>query len=197
MEHHYRKYARRFYRFIRHPRRRNRSAVHRWLSQQIFDRRLWAPSRYPMIHGLSLGLGMSMLPIPIPQMPISALVCAWRKWNIPMAILGCWLSNPFTWFFQIAWQVKLGRWILGTEVPVAPMVDDSESGLRRMLDWAKDNAGAWSVGVILSAIICAAAGWVIGHLLWIFFGHYVKVSPIRRLVTRRVRVKAEKETEES
>lgn len=176
MERHYRKFARRFYRFFRHPKRRKSSAIYGWIGARVFDRRLWAPARDPMIGGIACGLCFSMLPpLVISQMLVAALVCVWRRWNIPVAVIGCWLSNPVTWVPQVVMQVRLGRMVTGGEGVAPPFTDGQGISPELVSAWARSNALEYSIGVVLSMIIFALAGWMIGSTLWYLFGHYVKV----------------------
>jgi len=182
MDRHYRKFARRIYRYFRHPKRRKQAGVLGWIGARIFERRLWVPARVPMIGALSCGLAVAMLPpLIISQMVVAVMLCVWRRWNIPVAVACCWLSNPVTWVPQVLMQVRLGRWLLQTETTALPAKPGGGMSAETILAWARSHALEYSVGIGLSMVIGALGGWLIGAALWYLFGHYVKVvHPVPR-----------------
>ncbi|QQL44403.1 DUF2062 domain-containing protein [Sulfuriroseicoccus oceanibius] len=176
MDRHYRKFARRIYRYFRHPKRRKQAGILGWIGGRVFDRSLWVPAREPMIGALACGLAVAMLPpVIVSQMVVAALICVWRRWNIPVAVGCCWLSNPVTWVPQVLMQVRLGRMLLQTETEALPAKPVAGLSPETILDWARTHALEYSVGIVLSMLICAVVGWLAGSALWYLFGHYVKV----------------------
>jgi len=187
MEKQYRKLARRFYRYLRHPRRRRNSRVLGWVGDRFADRRLWRPTTQSFAPGLATGFCVAMLPFFVPQMLIAAIVCLWRRWNLPLAVAACWISNAFTWIPQIIYQLRLGTWILtsmGVEV-IPPeeeleqleqaQDEDIEVSKERVFDLLSRHLLAWSFGLVGSMAVAAVVGYVLGKILWSFVGHRVPV----------------------
>jgi len=212
MEKQYRKLARRFYRYLRHPRRRRNSRVLRWVGDRFADRRLWRPTTQSFAPGLATGFGVAMLPFFIPQMLVAAIICLWRRWNLPLALAACWISNAFTWVLQFIWQVRLGNWMLSvlglesdyTEEELEEIVLAQELEMEIELTWWErlmenyrlfmDFALPWTIGVIISIPIAVLVGYLLGKILWSFVGHRVPVPhelPRRKKVTGEVREKAD------
>jgi uncharacterized protein (DUF2062 family) len=202
MEHHYRRLARKFYRMLRHPKKLRASSAHRWLGSRVFDRRLWVPERHAFVNGLAAGMFFSMLPPFTPQMPITAVFNIWRKWNIPIGLAACWVSNVFTLVPQIYLQIKLGLWTVGLFVPEAGKAGRAFARLEEIFQiWHSDGWKAalvafqpqavqiltpltlpYSIGIILSGIILSAGSYVLGHALWSVFAHRV---PVKHTVPHR------------
>lgn len=147
--------------------------------------------------GLATGLFLSMLPFVVPQMLCAALICVWRRYNIPPAILGCWASNPFTWMPLVYSQISIGYFV---QRLWAPSEDGTQSEARRLLNkrmtewWESDSswhldtiratidsgllrelAVPWVIGSIITAFLLAAVGWCLGHLFWAVFVHRIEV----------------------
>lgn len=104
----YIKLFRRSYKMLRHPRIRGIS----WLNavvKKFYARQYWQPCVRTVAVGLSIGLFCSMLPMPF-QMLLAAFCCFLGKGNIPIAITGCWISNPFTQLPLMFLQEKIGAW---------------------------------------------------------------------------------------
>lgn len=109
MKRNYLRLVRRAFRYLRHPRIRNRP----WLlalTKPLYSRELWHPCRYTVAGGLSIGIFCAMLPIPF-QMLLAAIACMRAKVNIPIAMGTCWISNPFTHPPLIVLQLTFGHWI--------------------------------------------------------------------------------------
>ena len=202
MDRHYRKIARRFYRMLRHPRRQRSSAVYRWLGARFFDRRLWVPERHGFAKGMAIGMFFAMTPPFTPQMLCAALVCLWRKWNVPISMAMCWLTNMFTLVPQIYIQTVIGLWVVERFVPGAGKAGVAFDTLEHVFQiWRNDgglpafkalqaNLGStlmplalpYAIGIVLTAIIGAAFCYGLGHLLWVMFAHRV---PVKHTVPHR------------
>lgn len=195
MQRRYRKIARKFYRMLRHPRQRRRSSAHRWLADKVFDRRLWVPERHAFMNGLAAGMFVTMLPLFTPQLVVSALICIWRRWNVPIALACCWISNVFTTVPQVYLQVVLGIWFLRAFGHGGGSAGDAFARLEALWHlWRSDGWSAafaqfqpeavailsplalpWAIGIVLSGILLATLSYLLGHILWSLFVHRVEV----------------------
>lgn len=202
MERHYRRLARKFYRMLRHPRRQRASSAHRWLGARVFDRRLWVPERHAFCNGLACGMFFSMFPPFTPQMVITAVINMWRKWNIPVGMAACWISNFFTWVPQIYFQIQIGLWTVERFVPGAGKAGAAFDRLEEIFGiWRAEGGKAafhafqpevqailtplalpYAIGILFSGILFSVGFYLIGHLLWSAFAHRV---PVRHSVPHR------------
>ena len=82
-----------------------------WIAARVFDRHLWRVEQRGICLGLGLGVFCALLPIPL-QMVLASILCIWKRANIPIAVVACWLSPPVTPFLVVLpAQVALGHWI--------------------------------------------------------------------------------------
>jgi uncharacterized protein (DUF2062 family) len=202
MERHYRRYARKFYRMLRHPRRRRASSAHQWLAEKVFDRRLWVPERHAFMNGMAAGMFFSMLPPFTPQVLISVIFCAWRRWNIPVAMACCWVSNIFTMVPQIYLQVVIGMWTVERFIPGGGRAGEAYEKLEGLWGTWNDQGSTaafqafwpqakaileplalpWAIGIVISGVLLAVVSYALGHGFWSTFAHRV---PVRHQVPHR------------
>jgi uncharacterized protein (DUF2062 family) len=98
-------------RFFKHPRKLKNSPVRRWFSRHFLNKRVWKPTQHTFAAGLAIGMVIMMQLAP-GQMFIAAILAAVFRVNIPIAIIACWISNPFT-FVPFGWaQKKVGDWAM-------------------------------------------------------------------------------------
>jgi uncharacterized protein len=98
-------------RYFKHPRKLKNSPLRRWFSRHFLNKRVWKPTQHTLAAGLAIGMFVMIQLIP-GQMLIAAIAAALLRVNIPIAIVACWISNPFT-FVPLAWaQKKVGDWAM-------------------------------------------------------------------------------------
>jgi len=143
--------VRKMYRYLRHPSIRKRP----WLvalTKPIFDRDLWTPCRYTAAGGLSIGLFCAMLPIPF-QMILAALASMRARVNIPIAMVACWVSNPFTQVPLWLSQEKLGDWVReNTPLTIPNFLDVEKTVFNTTLNLGSFTVGFLVMGTILSIL---------------------------------------------
>jgi uncharacterized protein len=99
------------YRWAKHPRKLKNSPVRRWIALHFLSKTVWKPTQHTLAGGLALGMFCMVHLIP-GQMPLAAVLAALFRVNIPIAIMACWISNPFT-FVPLIWaQEKIGSAVL-------------------------------------------------------------------------------------
>jgi len=162
MKRKYLQLVRKAYRYLRHPRIRNRP----WLAaltKPIFDRDLWTPCRYTVAGAVSIGLFCAMLPIPF-QMIFAALASMRARVNIPISMATCWVSNPFT---QVAlWlsQERLGDWIRSkTQLNVPNFLDVERTVINTTL-----NLGSFTVGFLVMGVLLSILAYPIVYGIYAF-----------------------------
>ena len=96
-------------RYFKHPRKLKNSPLRRWFSRHFLNKRVWKPTQHTFAAGLAIGMFVMMQLAP-GQMPVAALLAAIFRVNIPIAVIACWISNPFT-FVPFGWaQKQVGDW---------------------------------------------------------------------------------------
>jgi uncharacterized protein (DUF2062 family) len=131
----------------------------------VVDRGCWAFRRTSVIRAFSLALLIAFVP-PTPFLPLHLTLCAVLgvifRLNIPVMVGTVFVSNPFTWFPQIAGSIWVGAKLMGLNL--MPMLHGlSHQNLRAQLHqlWEPLLLGALVLG------LCAAAlGYVLAQFAW-------------------------------
>ena len=87
--------------------------IHRLLGERIFHPGIWALNLQTVAGGASLGLFVACTP----TIPFHMLLCTVGalvlRVNLPVALVGCWLTNPITAVPIYLAAARLGRVLLG------------------------------------------------------------------------------------
>ncbi len=78
--------------YIRDQRARD-TLLGRLLPPSIFSPELWRWERRGVATGAAWGVTMAFAPLPM-QTLFAALACVWRRGNIPLGVVSCWVSVP-------------------------------------------------------------------------------------------------------
>jgi uncharacterized protein (DUF2062 family) len=104
--------------YLRHlPRRKHikGTLVHRLFGDRLFESELWHPTRQRFASGMALGAFFALMP-PLPFQMVGAGIIAFiTRVNVPAALAGTWISNPFTTPFIVYLQYRLGCLMMGRE----------------------------------------------------------------------------------
>lgn len=165
---HYLRMVRRAYRALRHPKLRHRPWW-RKLSKPLFNRALWVPCRDTVASGLAIGLFFSMMLMPFQMIP-AVLIAMRARSNVPFAILGCWMTNPFTTPAVLFAQFQLGLWMRETFAVPTPGVLDIK-------------AASFIIGMITTGVLLALLAYPLVHLFSAILPHHL---PVRRRRDLRV-----------
>ncbi len=90
--------------------RQRRTLMGRLLPRRVFAPALWRRERDSVATGVAWGVVCALAPLPM-QSLFAILACIWRRGNIPMGFLACWLSIPG--YQLIAWPLQ---WWVGAEL---------------------------------------------------------------------------------
>lgn len=167
----YLRLVRKVQRIVRHRRLRNRS----WwqpVRERLTDRRLWQPCRDSVAAGLSIGLFFAMMPIP-GQSIVATIFAARSRANIPFAVAGCFVTNPFTEPFFRPAQHQFGQWLrhqVGVPMPHLGEVDVKIAGNLLNL-----NVSSFILGFMAMGIMAALLAYPIVHLFSKFLPHHLPV----------------------
>jgi uncharacterized protein len=158
----YLRIVRRAFRALRHPRLRHRPWWNK-ISKPLFGRALWVPCRDTVASGLAIGLFFSMMLMPFQMIP-AALIAMRTRSNVPFAIIGCWVTNPFTTPAVLYAQFQLGQWMRETFPLPTPGFLDLK-------------ATSYIVGMMTTGVILALLAYPLVHLFSMILPHHL---PVRR-----------------
>lgn len=164
----------RFGKYLRHlPRLKNFRGtwLHRRLGERFFRGELWHPTRRRFAGGLAVGAFFALMPAPF-QMLAAGLIAYITRVNIPAAIAGTWISNPFTFPLCIYVQYLLGSLILGTSITDVPTHD--------IWEMLKKAPAPVLVGAFPAAMLLAIIVYPLTLLAWDFVTVRLHARRLRR-----------------
>lgn len=156
-------FKRRNYKWLRHvPRRKHLKGgwLHRVLGERLFAPELWKPSRQTIAGGLALGLFIGFTPTMGAQIVLAGVVAYFLKVNIPMALAGSLVTNPFTAAIVYPLEYQLGVWLVG--VPAPAELEGYTGMLHNFARYAKP---LW-IGSLVTGSVAAALAYGLVTLLW-------------------------------
>lgn len=140
--------------------KRKKSFTGKFLPRRIFDRQLWAWDERGIAVGAGWGAAWAIAPVPL-QTLFAIASCVWRKGNIPVGVLMCWLSFPGYQVFVWPVQWKLGSLLLS-------WCGDSGASLQIVAQCAESisiacEAGGWEA--VCEPMLHVRLGWLAAELL--------------------------------
>jgi uncharacterized protein (DUF2062 family) len=117
----------------------------------------FSTNRRMISRGVLLGLFIAFIPMPM-QMATVLLFVPFFRFNVPIALAMCWLSNPFTMPPMYYMEYLTGSFFLGIEPEPVELT----------LEWFKDNLDKIFIplyfGTALYSIFGSLAGyWAVNH----------------------------------
>ncbi len=140
--------------------KRKKSFAGRVLSDHVFDKHLWTWEERGIAVGAAWGAAWAIAPVPL-QTLFAVASCVWKKGNIPIGVLMCWLSFPGYQVF--VWPIQ---WWIGSKLLSA--FGDSGADLQMIVQCAKNipvslEQGSWTV--LLEPMRTVQLGWLVFELL--------------------------------
>jgi uncharacterized protein len=131
----------------------------------VVDRGCWSFKRNKVIRAFSLGLLIAFVP-PTPLLPLHLTLCTllgiYFRLNMPVLFATVFVSNPFTWFLQIAGSIWVGAKIMGMNLmPMLHQLTQKNFSSQVGQLWQPLLLGAFVLGVS-----AAALGYLAGQGLW-------------------------------
>jgi uncharacterized protein len=131
----------------------------------VTHREYWALSRSGVCRAFALGLFIAFIP-PTPLIPVHVVLCALAgvllRLNLPVLFATVFVSNPFTWFPQVAGSIWVGAKL--TRLDLSPFMQE----LSRRSIWEHLNQ-LWEpllLGALVLGVLAAALGYVLAQGLW-------------------------------
>lgn len=119
-------------------------------------------SRKMVSKAVFVGLFIAFIPMPMQMLAVLA-VMPFIKFNVPIALAMCWLSNPFTMPPMYYIEYLTGSFILGTEIAPVEMT----------LEWFGENIDNIFIPLYTGTIIFSVVGSLSGYWL---VNHFWKAS---------------------
>jgi uncharacterized protein (DUF2062 family) len=132
---------------------------------------LWAIRRNLIAGGLAIGLFCAMIPGPLQMLAAISLAILFRL-NLPVAVLGTLVSNPFTIVPLYLVAYVIGQWCNGmadsATLPALPATDWDQPRLALSLwsEWIMTLGAPLATGIFILALVLAIAGYTLVQLGW-------------------------------
>lgn len=128
----------------------------RWMGRLLHDPNLWHLNRRSVAGAVSVGFFLAWVPVPI-QMWIAALVAVVIRVNLPIAVMGVWMTNPITVAPMFLFAANLGAWILGRELTIGEF--------RFSWSWLTEQTDTFWEPLLLGCFVIGLTAAVGGNLL--------------------------------
>jgi uncharacterized protein (DUF2062 family) len=131
----------------------------------VCSRGCWAFKRKSVVRAFSLGLAIAFVP-PTPLLPLHLTLCALFgmlfRLNIPVLVATVFVSNPLTWFPQIAGSIWVGAKLMGLDlIPLFHHLTHHNLVAHLNQLWTPLLLGALVLGVL-----AAGLGYLLGQAVW-------------------------------
>lgn len=116
-----------------------------------------AANRKMISRGVLLGLSIAFIPMPM-QMAAVLLFMPLFRFNVPIALAMCWITNPFTMPPMYYAEYHFGAFVLGMDTQSVEM----------SIDWFSNNIDDIFVPLYFGAVIFSIIGgsfgyWIVNH----------------------------------
>ncbi len=137
----------------------------------VCDRGCWAFKRKSVVRAFSLGLLIAFVP-PTPLLPLHLSLCALLgilfRLNIPVLVGTVFVSNPLTWFPQIAGSLWVGSKLLGLDLmPLMHELTHLHGHLHHnSLPHLNQLWAPLLLGALVLGVLAAGLGYLLGQSVW-------------------------------
>jgi len=140
----------------------NNDKIQRFLIKYNIPTVYLSTNREMVSKAFLIGLFLAFLPIPM-QMLVVILIMKFFKFNVPVALTLCWVSNPITMPFIFYIEYVIGSFILNMEI----------ENIQMSIEWFNNNfqdifIPLYSGSLIVASIVSVSTYFLI-NFLWIRF----------------------------
>lgn len=140
----------------------NNQKIQKFLLKYNISQIYLSKSRDMVTNAFLIGIFVALIPIPM-QMLVIVLSMKFYKFNLPVAIALCWITNPFTMPFVYYIEYVIGSFFLNIDIGTIQM----------SVEWFQNNFKDIFIPLYLGAFILASTVSVSIYfsinLLWIYF----------------------------
>jgi hypothetical protein len=139
---------------------------------------VWKPDRHTFAGGFAVGSFITVQLLPI-QMPSAVILAGLFRVNIPIALILCWFSNPFTVPFIIYIEHWIGSFLLElyTHHPLVGLPCKIPGSITEIWSVMREHIPAIMIGGIALGVVLAILGYSFMFVAWDFIAKYVKTHP--------------------
>lgn len=100
-------------RWLPSPHRIRSERTLRVFGHLLANRQLWVLNRRSVARATGMGLFLAFVPFPS-QMVLAAVAAIWLRFNLPVALVMVWITNPITFPIIFYFAYRFGAWLLAT-----------------------------------------------------------------------------------
>lgn len=154
---------------------------------------LWEVQRDKIAIGLAIGVFCGMIPGPLQMISALALTILLRV-NLPMALVGTFLTNPLTIVPLYILAYMVGQSILGESnwqaLPALPVADWTTpiTAIQNWTSWIGDLGAPWLIGMLILSCAMAALAYYGMQLIWRISQYVMMRNRLRQRQARASRL---------
>lgn len=131
--------------------------LHDFIEKYKIPKEYLSTNRKMVSKAILIGLFIAFIPMPMQMLAVLAFI-PFVKFNVPIALAMCWVSNPITMPLIYYVEYLTGSFILGTEVAPVQMT----------LEWFSENLDDIFIPLyfgtfLYSLVISLGAYWLVNH----------------------------------
>ena len=151
-----------------------KSHIFRIWGHKLYESVLWRVDKKGIAGGLSLGLFVAFMPSIGFQMIIVTFGAIYFKVNLPLALIVCWITNPFTAIPIYTAEWRLGRYVLEDFTPLKDIFDlyNMEGRAAKIL---LNGLYLWTGALFFSSLSALSAN-IVMRLIWNLVGKVKKTD---------------------
>jgi uncharacterized protein len=130
------------------------------LGEKLFAPELWRPSRKTVAGGLALGLFIGFTPTMGAQIVLGGICAYFLRVNVPLALVGSLVTNPFTAALVYPLEYQVGVWLVGVAEP-----SELQGYTGALYSFARHAKPLWA-GALLFGGVAAGLAYGLVTLLW-------------------------------
>lgn len=127
----------------------------------LANRQLWALNRRSVTRAASIGVFIAFLPFP-GQMMLAGAAAIWMQFNLPVALIMVWVSNPITLPVIIYGAYRMGTWLLNTP----PRELEFEMSFAWIASQLGDIWAPLMIGCLIAGFVAAAVTHTVVSVFW-------------------------------
>ncbi len=135
----------------------------KWMGDWLHDPNIWHITRHSAAGGVAAGVFCAFIPFPM-QIVCAVLIAIWLRFNVPIAFITTFISNPITIPPIFFFAYKFGSWLL--------QQPHQDLKFQFTMDWLLTTLGQiWQplfLGCFILGTLSAAISYLIVINLWRF-----------------------------